>query len=668
MTELSQKLRALTSTILDEDVPVYTLRPLILEVLEVFRLVAGGQFTQRHDIVEGENWTSEGLAVSPVMAAMCVEDYARTVVFIRGVHEAVIAAGDTAGGRPVKVLYAGCGPFGTLVVPLLSVFGPEVCQFVFADISEEALESARQTVEGLGFEESVVDYVLGDVLNYEVSSSWVPDVIVSETMQACLKAEPQVAIFRHLFRQAPRALFVPEEISIELKFVDLVREIAFEGENESRDRVEVGAVFRLNRDSLASWRSLEGGTLPAAEVQLPTCELGNKQPKLFTRIQTFGKHVLSDYASGLTSPRELEIEKGDLSAGESLRFLYRLGESPALVCEVIAGDKVATAGAESGESIEFPRVWKELARMGQQNWLSALRAQVSRQYSGEGHGDLPRWRAVLKELQRFEGLGYELRDGRLHFLTQADAGELKEVLMKLSPWRKGPFEFGELFVDTEWRSDWKWERLREKISPVNGRRILDVGCGNGYHLWRMLDEGASLALGIDPSMLFGCQFLAARHFGGEDLPLGVLPLGIEDLPAKLGCFDSTFSMGVLYHRKSPVEHLEALRDTLVKGGELVLETLVVEGDENTVLLPEGRYAQMRNVWFLPSVELLSRMMKRVGFREVEVLDVSVTTVEEQRGTEWMKFQSLPEFLDPTDHRKTIEGYPGPLRAVLRGIR
>ena len=317
---------------------------------------------------------------------------------------------------------------------------------------------------------------------------------------------------------------------------------------------------------------------------------------------------------------------------------------------------------------EFDGVWRELTEMGQETWVAELKEKVRDQYNGEGHGDLARWQAVLMEMASFEGAGFEVCEGRLRFDLKGEPEGLREVLLGLSPWRKGPFYFGEVFVDTEWRSDWKWERLREKILPMAGRRILDVGCGNGYHLWRMLDEGARLALGIDPALLFGCQFLAAQYFAGKDLPIGVLPLGIENVPEKLELFDTTFSMGVLYHRKSPIEHLEALRDSLTRGGELVLETLVVEGDENTVLLPEGRYAQMRNVWFLPSVELLVRMMKRVGFREVEILDVTATTTEEQRGTEWMKFNSLPDFLDSSDCSKTVEGYPGPLRAVLKGIR
>ncbi|MCF3996362.1 tRNA 5-methoxyuridine(34)/uridine 5-oxyacetic acid(34) synthase CmoB, partial [Pseudomonas aeruginosa] len=147
-------------------------------------------------------------------------------------------------------------------------------------------------------------------------------------------------------------------------------------------------------------------------------------------------------------------------------------------------------------------------------------------------------------------------------------------------------------------------------------------------------------------------------------PAWHLPLALEDLPEKLEGFDTVFSMGVLYHRRSPIDHLLALKDCLKRGGELVLETLVVEGDASTVLVPEDRYAQMRNVWFLPSVAALELWLRRAGFADARCVDVSLTSVEEQRSTEWMRFQSLPEFLDPQDRSRTVEGLPAPMRATL----
>ena len=244
----------------------------------------------------------------------------------------------------------------------------------------------------------------------------------------------------------------------------------------------------------------------------------------------------------------------------------------------------------------------------------------------------------------------------------SDKSRTQALLAHFMPWRKGPFQLFDIDLDTEWRSDWKWDRVLPHITPLEGKHVLDVGCGSGYHLWRMLGEEAKLVIGIDPTLLFWGQFHAIKHFYGN-APVHMLPLGIEQMPALNG-FDTVFSMGVLYHRRDPIQFLTELKNQLTKGGQLVLETLVVEGDDNRVLMPTNRYAQMRNVWFLPSTRALSIWLERLGFKDVKVVDESITSLDEQRSTEWMTNQSLKDFLDPQDTSKTVEGYPSPRRAVL----
>ena len=170
-------------------------------------------------------------------------------------------------------------------------------------------------------------------------------------------------------------------------------------------------------------------------------------------------------------------------------------------------------------------------------------------------------------------------------------------------------------------------------------------------------------IGIDPTPLFVLQFKAIQRYLNVET-VHVLPLALEQLPPKLKAFETTFSMGVLYHRRSPIDHLTGLRDTLVPGGQLVLETLVVDGDEDTVFVPPGRYARMGNVWFLPSPAALIKWMSKAGFIDVELVDVSQTTGTEQRSTDWMTFYSLSNFLDRADRTKTIEGHPAPKRAII----
>jgi len=300
--------------------------------------------------------------------------------------------------------------------------------------------------------------------------------------------------------------------------------------------------------------------------------------------------------------------------------------------------------------------------------VEILRQRSLLRLTQQTHGDLARWIGVLRSLPSVADPGADLHS---HLVRTAGATrcapamqqQIRELLLGLHPWRKGPFLIHGVHVDSEWRSDWKWARVEACIAPLEGRLVLDIGCGNGYYGWRMLGAGADLVLGIDPGILHNVQFHAVRHFLGRH-PFTVLPLAAEDLPAELHCFDTVFSMGILYHRRSPIEHLFQLRDLLRSGGELVLETLVVGGDANQVLVPQGRYAKMRNVWFLPSCGALYGWLKRCGFRAIELCDRTTTTIQEQRSTAWMRFQSLSDFLRPGDPSLTVEGLPAPQRAIF----
>ena len=306
---------------------------------------------------------------------------------------------------------------------------------------------------------------------------------------------------------------------------------------------------------------------------------------------------------------------------------------------------------------------------GLSSWAELLPGQLDQALAPRRHGDFDRWRHLLELLPPVRSADVDLaadtvRVGRAEEIPAAAREELHRVLRALQPWRKGPFELFGIHIDSEWRSDWKWRRLAFHIQPLAGRRVLDVGCGNGYYAWRMAGKGARLVVGIDPSLLFLVQFLAVRRLMAESPQVHLLPLGIEAVPPRLEAFDTVFSMGVLYHRRSPFEHLEALRGCLRPGGELVLETLVVEGNDDTVLVPRGRYARMRNVWFIPSPTALLGWLERAGFREARVVDVTPTTPAEQRRTDWMGFESLAEALDPRDPGRTVEGHPAPVRAVV----
>lgn len=276
------------------------------------------------------------------------------------------------------------------------------------------------------------------------------------------------------------------------------------------------------------------------------------------------------------------------------------------------------------------------------------------------HGDMPGWLHAIDQLPPGDGFAELDRAAPILGRRSEDPAPVREQLLKLHPWRKGPLELAGVKIDTEWRSDWKWQRLAAHVD-LSDRSILDIGCGNGYFGLRMLGAGARMVLGIDPTLVFVMQWLAMQKLcpGLENY---VLPIGIEDLPGACQPFDVVFSMGVLYHRRNPVSHLQQLQSLTRPGGQLLLETLILEDGE--LLEPQGRYARMRNVHAIPGLPLLLDWLRQAGLPNARVLDVSTTTTGEQRSTRWMRFESLAECLDAAEPSKTIEGHPAPVRAVV----
>ncbi len=316
--------------------------------------------------------------------------------------------------------------------------------------------------------------------------------------------------------------------------------------------------------------------------------------------------------------------------------------------------------------IDFRPFYQQIATTNLSDWLETLPLQL-KEWEKQTHGDYAKWSKIVDFLPDLQADNIDLKSAvksdRTFPLSEGEKQRIIYHLKQLMPWRKGPYHLFGIHVDCEWRSDFKWDRVLSHLAPLQGRTILDVGCGSGYHMWRMVGEGAKMVVGIDPTELFLCQFEAVRKLLNNDRRANLIPLGIEQMQP-LAAFDTVFSMGVLYHRKSPLDHLTQLKNQLVKGGELVLETLVVDGDENTVLVPDDRYAKMKNVYFIPSVAALIRWLEKVGFTHVRCVDVATTTLEEQRKTSWLENESLIDFLDPKDHNKTIEGYQAPKRAVI----
>ena len=318
--------------------------------------------------------------------------------------------------------------------------------------------------------------------------------------------------------------------------------------------------------------------------------------------------------------------------------------------------------------MDYKKLLNTLKENGMEEWSSLLGAQLFEYFSNLNHGDYPRWKFALDVLPDIDEVFFDLNADSVTIGSASECSTeqqtfIRKQLEQFIPWRKGPFKLFDIDIDTEWRSNWKWDRLKDKIKPLEGKMVLDIGCGNGYYGWRMLGEKAKHVVGMDPTLLFLMQFLAVKKYM-PDANINIVPLGIQSLQNTPLNFDTVFSMGVIYHRRDPVEHMHQLMACLKPGGELVLETLVVEADKAIALKPEDRYAKMKNVWAIPSQKLLVEWAEQAGFVNARIIDVTTTTTEEQRKTDWMRFESLSDFLDKEDSSRTTEGYPAPIRAIL----
>ncbi len=274
------------------------------------------------------------------------------------------------------------------------------------------------------------------------------------------------------------------------------------------------------------------------------------------------------------------------------------------------------------------------------------------------------WQSVIDYVKNIDKCKLYYDKPYISVNNTLNSKEFRKYLQKLMPWRKGPFNIGGVLIDSEWRSDMKWGRLKNHISPLDDKLVLDVGCGNGYFSYLFALNNARLVLGLEPYLLFNYQFYTLYNLITPVPNISVLPLRVEQIDNKT-LFDSIFSMGVLYHQKSPIEHLLKLRSLLSKNGELILETLIVDGVLGYSLMPDNRYAQMPNVWFLPSLDTLINYLKRCGFSNIRIIDSNKTSILEQRVTNWLGYnaKSLADFLDTNNPKYTIEGYPSPCRVI-----
>jgi len=250
-------------------------------------------------------------------------------------------------------------------------------------------------------------------------------------------------------------------------------------------------------------------------------------------------------------------------------------------------------------------------------------------------------------------------------ISEDEEESILKVAKRLKPWRKGPFRVSKTSIDSEWKSFIKYNLLKPHFD-IKDKVVADIGCNNGYYLFRMLLDNPKKLVGFDPSAIIYSQFQFINHFAKTDIVYEML--GVEHLEYYEHKFDTIFCLGVLYHRADPIGMLKSIFKGLNDGGELILDTFMIDGDEEIVLTPKDRYSKIPNIYFIPTVNALKNWCHRAGFVDIEILYIKKTELNEQRKTEWIDHQSLDDFLDPNDSNLTVEGYPAPKRVYIKALK
>ena len=299
-----------------------------------------------------------------------------------------------------------------------------------------------------------------------------------------------------------------------------------------------------------------------------------------------------------------------------------------------------------------------------ENWVEFLNSYNENPYGIKKDRRIDDWNKIISSLPKLQPTKVDLKKKILvtNNLSEQETEKVKELLLKLIPWRKGPFQIGDISIDAEWRSNQKWERFLELNIELSGKTILDVGSGNGYYGFRMLGQGADSVVCLEPNLSHLTQFIAINNFVQSE-QIRMIPERIEELSFADKCFDLVFSMGVLYHNREPNLHLKLLASHLKEGGAIVLETLIVPEKYGEALIPDTTYANMRNVRVIHTELGLKKIINSSGLKIIESSEKITTSTKEQRSTKWMPFRSLADALDKKN-RMTKEGLPRPQRIFV----
>jgi len=263
-----------------------------------------------------------GKAISTAAAAHCLLEMKRTAVFLRGINKAIIQKLSQAADKPIRILYAGTGPYGTLLTPLLPLYKSTDLKVDILDINRQSLIALHDLIRTLGLSKYVGDIFCTDATTFTVSKPY--DIVISETMLACLRSEPQVAIMQNLIPQlTDDCIFIPEEISIDASLtnpkMEMDRLMYYETKQPPFERVSLGNIFKLNKRTIHKALERKRLSIPDKIANFPML-------KLFTTVTVFKDEVLTDNDSSITLPKQYYNFREQ--PAQEVEFWYVQGEKP----------------------------------------------------------------------------------------------------------------------------------------------------------------------------------------------------------------------------------------------------------------------------------------------------------------------------------------------------
>ena len=283
-----------------------------------------------------------------------------------------------------------------------------------------------------------------------------------------------------------------------------------------------------------------------------------------------------------------------------------------------------------------------------------------------------RYRTPCEALQQFPATNINCNDDWVQIgtddeITKEEQQKIEYHLRQFMPWRKGPFSVYGIPVDSEWQSQRKWQRLVDFLPNMKGKIIGDIGCSNGYYMFRMAPYNPELVIGFEPSVQHYYCFKALNGMAGQE-NLDINLMGVQHLNLFPECFDILFCMGIIYHRSSPIECLREIYSSLRPGGTLILESQAIPGESEMALFPKKTYAKVPGTYFVPTGNCLINWLARAGFTDIDLFCQHPMSSVEQRQTDWMTFESYADFIQSQDSKITVEGYPAPDRVFLKALK